>query len=422
MTIEAFAYRAGSLSAGSVALETIAAEVGTPFYCYSDGRIRARLRAFQEAFRGADPLIAYSVKANGNLAVLSIIASEGAGADVVSLGELLRARRAGVPGYRIVFSGVGKTQPEMAAALDENIHQFNVESEPELLALNDVAIQMGRRAPIAFRVNPDVAAGGHEKISTGKAEDKFGVAWGAARALYARANQLPGIAVKGVDVHIGSQITALDPFETAFAKVADLVGALRSDGVPIERVDLGGGLGVPYTEASVVASIEDYARLVRRLADPLGVRLIFEPGRFIVADAGVLVARVIYDKQGEARDFLILDAAMNDLLRPALYDAHHRIVPVRQPAQAPMRPYDVVGPVCETSDRFARQRELPELAAGELVAIMDAGAYGAALASQYNTRPLIPEVMVRGDEFAVIRRRPTYDEMFASEAAPVWRK
>lgn len=422
MTSEAFAYRNGSLCAENVALEAIASAVGTPFYCYSSSRISARVRAFQDAFRGVNPLVAYSVKANGNLAVLSLIASEGAGADVVSFGELLRARRAGIPGERIVFSGVGKTQTEMAAALDENIHQFNVESEPELLALNEVALQKGRRAPIAFRVNPDVTAGGHEKISTGKAEDKFGVAWGASRALYARANHLPGIDVKGVDVHIGSQITALEPFEAAFAKVADLVKSLRSDGVTIERVDLGGGLGVPYTTTSPVASVEDYARLVRRLADPLGVSLIFEPGRFIVADAGALVARIVYDKRGEARDFLILDAAMNDLLRPALYDAHHRIVPIRQRALSPTRPYDVVGPVCETSDRFARQRELPEMQAGELVAILDVGAYGSALASQYNSRPLIPEVLVRGDEFAVVRRRPSYEEMFSGESAPAWRR
>ncbi len=416
-----FAYRHGVLHAENVSLETIADDVGAPFYCYSEATLRRHIGVFRDAFAGADALIAYSVKANSNLAVVKILAEEGAGADVVSAGELRRARAAGVPADKIVFSGVGKTKDEMALALEEGIAQFNVESEPELEALNEVATSRGARAPIAFRVNPDVAAGGHEKISTGKAEDKFGVSWSRARALYARADAMAGIEVKGVDVHIGSQIADLAPFRAAFTKVADLVRALRADGLSIDRIDLGGGLGIPYGDAAKdPPHPDDYARLIREIADPLGVRLIFEPGRMIVGNAGILVSRVIYDKPGDARRFLILDAGMNDLIRPALYDAYHEIRPVREAAGGPRAAYDVVGPVCETGDRFALARDLPVQSPGDLVAFMSAGAYGAAQASQYNTRPLIPEVLVRGDRYAVIRRRPSFEDMIALEAQPDW--
>lgn len=417
-----FEYRGGVLHAEDVSLEKIAADVGTPFYCYSEATIRRHIRVFQAAFKGCNTLIAYSVKANPNISVIKVLASEGAGADVVSGGELKRARAAGIPASKIVFSGVGKTRGEMALALSEGIHQFNVESEPELDALNEVAVSKGAKAPIAFRVNPDVKAGGHEKISTGKKEDKFGVAWDRARDLYARARALPGIEVKGVDVHIGSQIAELAPFEAAFNRVADLVAALRADGCTIERVDLGGGLGISYGETGVEPPHPDeYAGLIKRIAAPLGVQLIFEPGRMIVGNAGVLVSRVIYDKEGSARRFLIIDAAMNDLIRPALYDAHHTVIPVDEAeADASKVAYDVVGPVCESSDRFGRERALPALAPGKLVALLTAGAYGASQASQYNTRPLIPEVLVNGARYAVIRRRPTFEEMTALEEKPDW--
>jgi diaminopimelate decarboxylase len=414
-----FDYRNGVLHGEDVSIETIAAAVGTPFYCYSEATLRRHIRVFQSAFAGLDALTAYSVKANSNLAVIKVLASEGAGADIVSDGELKRARRAGVPGSKIVFSGVGKTRGEMALAIDEGIYQFNVESEPELEALNEVALSKGARAPVAFRVNPDIKAGGHEKISTGKAEDKFGVPWARARDLYARARGLAGIDVKGVDVHIGSQISALAPFEAAFRKVAELVKTLRADGAPIERLDLGGGLGIFYGESGEEPPHPDeYALLIRDIAGPLGVQLIFEPGRMIVGNAGILVARVIYDKEGGDRRFLIIDAGMNDLIRPALYGAHHSLIPVAEPkAGAATIAYDIVGPVCESSDRFAVGRALPEMREGALLAIMSAGAYGAAQASQYNSRALVPEVMVNGATFRVIRRRPSFEEMIALEEA-----
>ena len=410
------------MHAEDVNLEAVAREVGTPFYCYSEATLRRHVRVFQDAFSGLDALTAYSVKANSNLAVLKVLFDEGAGADVVSGGELKRALAAGAPASKIVFSGVGKTRAEMMAALSAGIHQFNVESEPELDALASVARDIGASAPVAFRINPDVAAGGHEKISTGKAEDKFGVSWTRARALYQRAMEMSGIDVKGVDVHIGSQIAELAPFEKAFRRVAELVTELRADGAPIERIDLGGGLGIPYGDSSEDPPHPDeYAALIRKIAAPLNVQLIFEPGRMIVGNAGVLVARVLYDKRGDARRFLIIDAAMNDLIRPALYDAYHHIRPVKEPApNAPMIEYDVVGPVCETGDRFAVARALPELKEDALIAFMSAGAYGAVQASQYNTRPLAPEVLVKGDEFAVIRRRPPFEEMVALEQSPPW--
>ncbi len=415
-----FEYRNNTLYAEDVDLAALAQEIGTPFYVYSEATLRRHIGVFAKAFAGADTLVAYSVKANSNLAVLKILASEGAGADVVSGGELMRALKAGIPPEKIVFSGVGKTDAEIKAALEAGIHQFNVESEPELDALNRLGIALGRPAPIAFRVNPDVAAGGHDKISTGRKEDKFGVAWHEARALYARARAMTGVAVKGVDLHIGSQITDLAPFETAFRKAAGLIADLRADGCAIERLDLGGGLGIPYGAGAVPPHPEEYAALIKRVTAPLGVQLIFEPGRMIAGNAGVMVTRVVYDKKGEARRFLIVDAGMNDLIRPALYDAHHDILPVCRNPGALQVVYDVVGPVCESSDFFAKGRCLPETPPGESVAVMSAGAYGAAQASEYNSRRLIPEVLVNGDKHAVIRRRPTYDEMLALEATPGW--
>ncbi|HNS85946.1 MAG TPA: diaminopimelate decarboxylase [Parvularculaceae bacterium] len=419
-----FERQGGVLHAEAISLERLAAAVGTPFYCYSEATLRRHMRVFKAAFADLDPLVAYSVKANSNLAVLAIMREEGAGADVVSGGELYRALEAGIQGSMIVFSGVGKTREEMAAALDAGVFQFNVESENELEALNEVALSRSAVAPIAFRVNPDVSAGGHEKISTGKAEDKFGVAWTRARALYARAASMKGIEIKGVDVHIGSQIAELAPFERAFERVADLVRALRADGHPIERLDLGGGLGIPYGEPAGGAGDpphpDDYAGLIRRIAAPLDIRLIFEPGRMIVGNAGVLVSRVLYVKEGEAMKFLIVDAAMNDLIRPALYDAYHGVEPVRL-RQGEWKPYDIVGPVCETGDRFARARPLPPTKEGDLVAFMSAGAYGAAQSSQYNSRPLIPEILVSDDQYAIIRRRPSFDAMLAGERNPEWK-
>ncbi len=354
---------------------------------------------------------------------MKLLADEGAGADVVSGGELRRALEAGVAAQKIVFSGVGKTLAEMAAALDAGILQFNVESEAELLALDEVARARGAVAPIAFRVNPDIAAGGSEKISTGKAEDKFGVPWRRARDIYARAATLKGVRVEGVDIHIGSQISDLAPFERAFRRVAELVTALRADGHAVNRLDLGGGLGVPYGDPAAdrgdPPSPDDYAAMVKRVTAPLGVKLVLEPGRLIAANAGALVARVLFIKEGEGRTFLILDAGMNDLLRPALYGAFHELVAVA-PRAGEARAYDVVGPVCETGDRFAKARILPPLEAGDLVAFMSAGAYGAVLSSSYNTRPLAPEVLVDGGRYAVIRRRPSYDDMVAEERHPAW--
>ena len=419
-----FEYRNGRLYAEDVDLAALAREVGTPFYVYSEATLRRHARVFAKAFAGADPLVAFSVKANSNLAVLKILASEGAGADVVSAGELYRALKAGIAPEKIVFSGVGKTAEEMQAALEAGIYQFNVESAPELEALNAVALSLGKRAPVALRVNPDVAAGGHDKISTGRKEDKFGVSWGQTRALYAHARALNGIEVAGVDLHIGSQIADLKPFEAAFTKAGQLIADLRADGCAITRLDLGGGLGIPYGDpkegGAPPPSPEDYAGLIKKLTAPLGVRLIFEPGRMIAGNAGVLVTQVLYVKEGEGRTFLIVDAGMNDLIRPALYDAYHEIKPVVLNETAPEKTYDVVGPVCESSDFLAKQRKLPEFSPGDFAAVMSAGAYGAVQASQYNTRPLVPEVLVNGGKYAVVRRRPSFEEIVALEATPDW--
>lgn len=415
-----FTYENGHLHAENVDIAAITDAVGSPFYLYSEATLRRHYRVFADAFAGTDTLIAYSVKANSNLAVLKLLASEGAGADVVSGGELKRALAAGIAPTKIVFSGVGKTAEEMTAALNAEIYQFNVESANELEALAVIAERLGKTAPIALRVNPDVAAGGHEKISTGKSEDKFGVAWSEARALYARARELKNIAVKGVDVHIGSQIAALAPFEAAFSKVAALISDLRADGCAIERLDLGGGLGIPYGQGDVPPHPEEYAAMIKRVAGPLDIQLIFEPGRMIAGNAGALISRVIYDKKGEERRFLIIDVGMNDLIRPALYDAYHEMLPVEKRNGAPDISYDVVGPVCETGDIFAKARTLPELREGDLIALMSAGAYGAVQASQYNSRPMIPEVLVNGDAWAVIRKRPSFEEMTAGETVPNW--
>lgn len=417
-----FAYRGGILHAEDVDLRRIAGEVGTPFYCYSSATLEHHYRVFDGAFDGCDRMICYSVKANSNLAVLKLLAGLGAGMDVVSEGELRRARAVGVPGERIVFSGVGKTAAEMAYALDEDIACFNVESEPELDLLSAVAAGRGRTARVSVRINPDVDAGTHEKIATGRADNKFGVPWARAREIYSRVAALPAVEAVGIDMHIGSQITRLAPFEAAFTRLGELVHTLRADGHRIDHVDLGGGLGVPYLAGNANPPHPDeYAEVVRRLVGDLGCRLIFEPGRLIAGNAGILVARVLYAKDGENTNFLIVDAAMNDLVRPTLYDAYHEVLPVAEPTHAAeFRPVDVVGPVCETGDFIARQRTLPVMDSGDLMAIMTAGAYGAVQSGTYNSRLLIPEVMVRGDDFAVVRQRPTYDQMLGLDRVPDW--
>jgi len=416
-----FGYRDGALHAEGVDLNTLADEVGTPFYCYSSATLERHYRVFAAAVP-PDSLVAFSVKALGNVAVLRTLAKLGAGADVVSGGELKKALRAGIPGNRIVFSGVGKTRIEMALGLDAGIYQFNVESEPELLALSEVASSMGKTAPITIRVNPDVDAKTHAKITTGTAETKFGIPWSRAREAYRLAATLKGIHIVGIDVHIGSQIVDLEPFETAFKKVAELTGILRADGHKISRLDLGGGLGVPYVTDNVPPPDPSaYGALATRITQGLGCQLILEPGRLIAANAGILVTRVLYVKKGEAKTFAIVDAGMNDLIRPALYDSHHEIVRIAEPAaDAPRGRYDVVGPVCETSDIFAADRELPELESGDLVAILSAGAYGAVMASAYNARPPAPEVLVKDERWSIVRPRMDDDALFGSERIPDW--
>lgn len=417
-----FIYRHGTLHAEDVPLADIAAQVGTPFYCYSTATLTRHYQLFADALDGLDHLVCFAMKANSNTAVVRTLAQLGAGMDVVSGGEYRKARAAGVPGERIVFAGVGKTRAEMQLALEGGIRQFNVESEPELAALSDVATAMGAEAPVAIRVNPDIDAGTHDKIATGRKEDKFGIPIARARHVYAEAARLPGIRVCGIDVHIGSQLTELAPFEAAYSRIADLTRELRADGHVIERLDLGGGLGIPYAASNEVPPLPaEYGALIKRTVGHLGCTVEIEPGRLIAGNAGVLVSSVIYRKTGSGRDFLILDSAMNDLVRPALYGAWHDIVPIAEPApRAEVAPVDVVGPVCESGDTFARQRPLPPLDAGDMVAFRSAGAYGAVMASEYNSRPLVPEVMVRGDQFAVIRPRPTFDEMLARDTLPPW--
>ncbi|MBW8709230.1 MAG: diaminopimelate decarboxylase [Alphaproteobacteria bacterium] len=416
-----FQYKDGVLCAEGVRLDALAQKVGTPFYCYSTATLERHYKVFAAAVP-AGSLVAYAVKANGNMAVLRTLARLGAGADVVSGGELAKALAAGVPPNKIVFSGVGKIKDEMRAALEAGIYQFNVESEPELVALDEVAHSLGKRAPVTLRVNPDVDARTHAKITTGTAETKFGIPFSRAREAYGHAARLPGIEIVGVDVHIGSQITELEPFETAFARVRDLVAILRADGHRISRLDLGGGLGVPYENSNMPPPDPTaYGEMVARVTKGLGCTLSFEPGRLIAANAGVLVSRVIYVKTGEAKDFLIIDAGMNDLIRPAMYEAHHEIVAVVEPKVGSPRPrYDVVGPVCETSDLFASSRPLPELKSGDLVAILSAGAYGAVMAGDYNARPRVPEVLVSGDEWGIVRPRETYADLIAKDRIPDW--
>jgi diaminopimelate decarboxylase len=417
-----FLYRNGRLHAEDVPLADIAATVGTPFYCYSTATLTRHYRLFTEALSPLPHLVCFAIKSLSNVAVLKTLGDLGAGMDVVSGGEYRRARAAGVPGSRIVFSGVGKTREEMRLALTEGVRQFNVESEPELRALSEVCVSLGVTAPITLRVNPDVDARTHEKISTGRKEDKFGIPISRASEIYAEAASLPGIDVIGIDVHIGSQLTELEPFEQAYRKVAELTQRLRAEGHDIRRLDLGGGLGIPYSRSNDAPPLPlDYGALIKRTVGHLGCEIEIEPGRLISGNAGVLVSRVVYVKQGEGRNFLILDAAMNDLIRPSMYGAHHDIVPLEEP-QTAAEPhlYDVVGPVCESGDTFARARPLPALQEGDLVAFRSAGAYGAVMASEYNTRPLIPEVLVKDDHFAVIRARPTFDEILARDTLPLW--
>lgn len=415
-----FAYRDGALHAEAVAIARIAEAVGTPFYCYSVATLARHYGVFADAFAAEQPLICYSVKANGNLAVIRTLAGMGAGADVVSEGELRRALAAGVPPERIVFSGVGKTEAELAFALETGILQVNVESEPELELLSQLAVDRGAVMDIAIRVNPDVDAGTHHKIATGRKEDKFGIDMPDAPAAYEKAAALPGVNPVSVAVHIGSQLTDLAPFREAFTRVAELVTALRAGGHDIRRLDLGGGLGIPYSD-EIPPPPEDYAAMVRETVGNLGCQLVFEPGRMMVGNAGILVSRVVYLKQGHEHRYAILDAAMNDLLRPTLYEAYHNILRVREPAGSEgLEPVEIVGPVCETGDTFAHARPMPPLAAGDLVAITSAGAYGAVMASTYNTRPLAPEVLVDGTEFAVVRARQGYDAMLAAESFAPW--
>ena len=415
-----FAYRAGELHIEDVPLARIAGAVGTPVYCYSSSAIASAYHRFAQALAGAHADIHYAVKANSNQAVIRLLAKLGAGADVVSEGELRRALAAGVPPSKIVFSGIGKTKDELAFALAQGICQINVESVPEVELLSASAQEAGRTAEIALRINPDVDARTHAKISTGKKENKFGIDLAHAAEVYRRAAALPGLKPVGLAVHIGSQLTDLAPFEAAFQRLIDLALELRRSGLPVERLDLGGGLGVRY-RAEAPPPVADYAALARRLTHNLGFRLSFEPGRALVANAGVLLARVIYVKPGLTRRFVILDAAMNDLIRPALYEAWHEIVTVREPAPTASRePADVVGPICESSDMLALARPLPPVGPGDLLAILSAGAYGAVMSSSYNTRLLVPEVLVQGEEFAIVRRRPSYEELLGQDRIPPW--
>lgn len=417
-----FDYRDGVLHAEDVAIPDIAASVGTPFYCYSTATLTRHYRVFAGAFAGLDTLVCYALKANSNQAVLRTLAKLGAGADTVSEGEMRRALAAGIPASKIVFSGVGKTAREMDFALEAGILCFNVESEPELELLSARATALGKVAPVSLRINPDVDARTHRKISTGKAENKFGIPWQRARQVYARAASLPGTKPIGIDTHIGSQITELQPFDDAFALLAELVGALRADGHAVEHVDLGGGLGIPYrTDNSPPPLPDAYAEIVRKHLTKLGVKVMFEPGRLIVGNAGILVSEVIFVKEGDAKNFLVVDAAMNDLIRPTLYDAFHDIKPVVQPpADTPRMAVDVVGPVCETGDYLGLDRDLPRHKSGDLIAVTTAGAYGAVQSGTYNTRLLVPEVLVDGDRFHVVRRRQTYDELIGLDSVPDW--
>jgi diaminopimelate decarboxylase len=418
-----FEYRDGVLHAEDIDVREIAREVGTPFYCYSRATLTRHYEVFSKAFADMDALVCFAMKANSNQAVLKTLAQLGAGMDVVSEGELHRALAAGVPGSRITFSGVGKTAREIGLGLDAGILCFNVESEPELHAISAIASARGVKASIALRVNPDVDARTHAKISTGKSENKFGIPISRARAVYTEAARLPGISVTGVDMHIGSQITDLQPFDDAFTLLAEFVGTLRADGHPIDHLDLGGGLGIPYRESEDPDSYhpERYAEIVRRHVGKLGCKLVFEPGRLLVGNAGILVTQVIYVKAGDGRTFVIVDAAMNDLIRPTLYEAHHDVKPVVAASpETPAIVADIVGPVCETGDYLALGREMAEPASGDLLAVMTAGAYGAVQAGTYNSRLLVPEVLVDGARWAVVRPRTSYEELIGLDRIPPW--
>ncbi len=417
-----FEYTNGEMCAEAVALSVIAAEVGTPAYVYSCGAFESRFREFETALAGSNYLICYAMKANSNQAVLQLLAGLGAGFDAVSGGEVARAVAAGVQGKRIVFSGVGKSRDELSRALDAGVCQFNVESEAELAILNQIACSKGRVAPIAIRVNPNIDAGTHSKISTGKADNKFGIPISRVREVYQNAACLEGVRIEGLDMHIGSQLTDLAPYRRAFNTAGDLVRMLRGDGHAIDRLDLGGGLGIDYQgDADATPSAAEYCALVRQCTAELGCEIVIEPGRYISGHSGILLTEVIIVKEGESRTFVVVDAAMNDLLRPAMYGAFHRIEPVIAPQDgATLMPCDIVGPVCESSDTFAVQRQMPQVDVGQLLVIQGAGAYGAVMASEYNTRPLVPEVLVRGSRFAVIRHRPSIDDIIARDRIPSW--
>src|SRR5579863_2602599 len=415
-----FAYRAGVLHAEAVDLAELAAVVGTPFYCYSAATIERHYQVFTRAFADVSALVCYAVKANSNQAVIRTLAALGAGADVVSAGELARALAAGVPPGKIMFSGVGKSAPELALAVDTGILCVNVESEGELELLSTIASAKGRTVNVSLRVNPDVDAKTHAKIATGRAENKFGIPISRARDVYARIAKLPGLAATGVDMHIGSQIMELAPFDDAFALLSGFVRTLRADGHAISHLDLGGGLGIPYREDSEPPHPDAYAAMVKRATRDLGCTLIFEPGRLIVGNAGILITSVLYLKRGEAKTFVVVDAAMNDLIRPTLYDAHHEIRPVRERSDAPRIVADVVGPVCESGDFLALDRDMAEPRPGDLLAVMSAGAYGAVQAGTYNTRALVPEVLVRASEWALVRPRVSAEELIALDRLPPW--
>lgn len=417
-----FDYKDGVMHAEDIPLDVIAKEVGTPFYVYSRATFERHFKVFSEAFQDVPSLVAYAMKANSNLAILKILADMGAGADVVSEGELRRALAAGIPASKILFSGVGKTRRELTFALEQDILCFNIESEPELEHLSRLASELGKKARISLRINPDVDAKTHAKISTGKSENKFGIPWKQARAVYGRAAKLPGIKVTGIDMHIGSQITELEPFDAAFGRLGELVRHLRDDGHSIDHVDLGGGLGIPYqNDQSPPPLPRDYAETVKRHVRDLDCQVFFEPGRLIAGNAGILVTEVVYRKEGEGKTFVIVDGAMNDLIRPTLYEAWHDVKPVREPDfNSPVSTVDIVGPVCETGDYLAQNRSMSRLDAGDLVAVMSAGAYGAVQASTYNSRLLVPEVLVDGDRWHVIRKRPSYDELLGLDSVPDW--
>ncbi len=417
-----FPYKNNVMLAENVELSAIAKEVGTPFYCYSSQAITNNFTAYQQAFSEQNAVICYAVKANANQAILHLLAKMGAGADVVSEGEARRAIQAGILPENIVYSGVAKKAHEIRYALSKNIFQFNVESEPELHLISDIATKMNCTAKIAFRVNPDVCANTHAKITTGKAENKFGIPISKARAIYQLASELPGIKVQGVDVHIGSQLLDIEPFALAFEKISQLVHELTSDGHHITVVDIGGGLGIQYSSEEQRPDVVAYAALAKQHLAHLNCKIIVEPGRSIVGNAGVLVSEVVYLKKGENRQFLILDAAMNDLIRPSMYEAYHDILPLTLPEKSTQATYDIVGPVCETGDTFGIDRKVSECKQGDLVAIMSCGAYGAVMASSYNTRMLAPEVMVKGEQFAVIRKRLSYQAVIAQDNIPDWQE